>query len=147
MTEVKSVADRVVDVYGRISEMLGTDESIRSRLKANSTNPFIADFVDATFEAVEDRAATIENNASNVDIIYCISLVNALEVSTITIDRLLKSNGTATHLDDIANRLWEIWSGLDEAMNLCPDRLAWELPTKAAEILESIKAELVQSIT
>jgi len=37
MTEVKSVADRVVDVYGRISEMLGTDESIRSRLKANST--------------------------------------------------------------------------------------------------------------
>jgi len=147
MTKVKSVAGRVADVYGGISEMLGTDESIRGRLKANSTNPFIADFVDATFEAVEKRAATIENDTSNVDTIYCIALVNALELSTITIDRLLKRKDTAAHLDDIANRLWEIWSGVDEAINLCPDRQAWKPPAKAAEILESIKAELVQSIT
>ena len=146
MMEVRSVADRATGVYERIREALGTTETIRDRLKSNSTNALVADFVDAAFYAVEGRAESIKDNASNVSIIYCITLANVLEMFTVTLDLLLKRKYTAAHIDKIANHLWGLWSGLDMAMNLCPDRRAWSPPVAAAGILENIKKELAQSV-
>ena len=68
-----------------------------------------------------------------------------LEMISITIDRLLERKCPAVLANYIANHLWGIWSGLDEAMDLCPDRQSWKPPVKVAEMLETIKQKLVQS--
>ena len=144
MTEKDSIAERA-SIYRQISESLGTDKSIPSVLKSELSNTLLAGFVDATFDAVEERAATITNNAPNADTLYCIALANALEMITITIDRLLERKCPVVLANYIANHLWGIWSGLDEAMDLCPDRQSWKPPAKVAEMLETIKQKLVQS--
>ena len=134
-------------VFSRISEALGTNESIRNRLRANTENALVADFIDTTFYAVEGRSNSIQNKDTNVDIVYCIVLVNVLEMFTITLDLLLKRKGTAAHLDKIVNHLWMMWLRLDVAMNLCPSQQAWKPPMKALEIVEAMRKELAQSVT
>ena len=121
-------------------------ESIPNAMKAYAKHPLVADFVDAVFEAVGERASKIEkDDASNVDTIYCLALANILEVFVINIDRLLANKGTVAHLNFIVYFLWVVWSSLDVAMNLYPGRLAWDPPVKFMEIVEAMRKELVQS--
>ena len=118
-------------------------ESIPNALKAYSKNLLVADFVNAVFEAVTERAATIEkDDASNVDTIYCLALTNVLEMLVIDINRILKNKGTVAHLNFLVYFLWVVWSGLDKAMNLCSGRLTWNPPAKAMEIIEAMRREL-----
>ena len=108
--EVKDGAERVVRVYRKISET--TCESIPDILKAYSKNPLVADFVDAVFEAVTERAAKIEkDDNSNLDIVYYVSLTNVLEMFVINIDRLLANKCTAANLNLTVYFLWVVWSG------------------------------------
>ena len=83
----------------------------------------------------------IEDNAPNVDVVYSIVLATALEQFTIVIDRLLERKGTATHLNHVAYRLFDTWSGLDAAMSVCP-RDSWEPPVQVMDVFEKIRQEL-----
>ena len=142
MVDVKSIADRA-NVHEQISEA-------RNVLKTFAKNPLVADFVDAAFEAVVERAAKIDKKGiSNMSTVYCITLVNALEMFTIHISQLLNNRDTATaaQLKATVFFLWVIWSSLDVAMNLCRGLRVWRPPVKALEILALLQKELMQSGT